>query len=84
MTVGIRELKAHLSEYVRRASRGEQILVTARGKPVARLVSLGNTSMIDQGIAEGWIIPPTEEGLKPILPGRASRSTAEVLDEDRG
>ena len=33
MNVGIRELKAHLSEYVRRAAGGEHILVTHRGKP---------------------------------------------------
>ncbi len=84
MTVDIRELQAHLSEYVRRAGRGEQILVTVRGKPVARLVSLGSASIVEPGVAEGWIIPPTEEGLKPIVPVRASRSTSEVLDEDRG
>ena len=36
-SVGIRELKAHLAEYIRRAERGESITVTDRGKPVARL-----------------------------------------------
>jgi len=34
-TVGIRELKAHLSEYIRLASEGEKIVVTHRGKDVA-------------------------------------------------
>jgi prevent-host-death family protein len=34
-TVGIRELKAHLSEYIRQASRGETVVVTHRGKNVA-------------------------------------------------
>lgn len=84
MNVGIRELKAHLSEYVKRASRGEQVLVTDRGKPVARLVSLGGLSLVDQGIAEGWITPPTRAGLEPISRCKAQRSTAAVLDEDRG
>ena len=51
MNVGIRELKAHLSDYVRRAERGEPILVTHRGKPVARLVGLGGVSAVDRGIA---------------------------------
>ncbi|MGH9205999.1 MAG: type II toxin-antitoxin system Phd/YefM family antitoxin [Acidimicrobiales bacterium] len=36
-TVGIRELKAKLSEYVRRASEGEEILVTEHGRPLARI-----------------------------------------------
>lgn len=84
MNVGIRELKAHLSEYVKRAGKGEQILVTDRGKPVARLVSLGGLAIIDQGIADGWITPPTGAGLEPILRCKTLRSTADVLDEDRG
>lgn len=33
--VSIRELKDHLSEYIERANRGEKIVVTRRGKPVA-------------------------------------------------
>ena len=57
MAVGIRELKAKLSEYVSRAANGEQIVVTDRGRPVARLVGLEGTSMIDRGIEEGWITP---------------------------
>ena len=31
------ELKAHLSEYVRAARAGEEIIVTDRGKPIAKL-----------------------------------------------
>jgi len=38
MKTSIRELKAHLSEYVRRASQGEIIEVTAHGREVAKLV----------------------------------------------
>jgi prevent-host-death family protein len=37
MEVGIRELKARLSSYVARARRGETVVVTDRGRPVARL-----------------------------------------------
>jgi len=35
ITVGIREIKNRLSEYLRRAKAGERIIVTERGKPVA-------------------------------------------------
>lgn len=84
MRVGIQELKARLSEYVTRAGRGEHILVTDRGKPVARLVSLRGSSMVDRGIEEGWITPPLKGGLEPIERYQASRTTFEVLDEDRG
>jgi len=84
MNVGIRELKAGLSEYVKRASRGQQILITDRGRPVARLVSLGGISMVNKGIEEGWITPPLKEGLEPIERYKASRTISEVLNEDRG
>lgn len=40
MEVGIRELKAHLSEYIDRACKGEPIVVTDRGKAKVRLEPL--------------------------------------------
>ena len=83
MNVGIRKLQAHLSKYVRRAAEGEEIVVSDRGRPIARLVGLG-TSMLESGIAEGWITPPRRSGLTPAVYCRASLSTADVLDEDRG
>ena len=36
-TVGVRELKAHLSRYLQRAGHGERIIVTDRAHPVAVL-----------------------------------------------
>ncbi len=36
-TVGVRELKTHLSRYLQRVRQGERIVVTARAKPVAVL-----------------------------------------------
>lgn len=84
MTVGIRELKAKLSEYVRRAANGERIVISYRGRPVARLVGLGCVSTIERGIEEGWITPASRTRLEPVQRFSAPRSTVEVLDEDRG
>lgn len=39
MTVGIFEAKQKLSELVERASQGEEIVITRRGKKCARLVA---------------------------------------------
>jgi antitoxin (DNA-binding transcriptional repressor) of toxin-antitoxin stability system len=36
-TVGIRDLEAHLSAYLRDVTRGERLLVTDRGRVVAEL-----------------------------------------------
>ena len=83
MNVGIRELRAHLPEYVKKAAAGELILVTDRGRPVAKLEGLGGASMVEQGVAEGWITPPVRSGLTPAVYGEASLSTMEAIDEDR-
>ena len=37
MEVGVRELKLRLSEYLGRVREGETVVVTRRGKPVARI-----------------------------------------------
>ena len=46
-SVGIRELKNHLSKYVRQVEAGEVVLVTDRGKVVAELAPPRTTSRPD-------------------------------------
>jgi prevent-host-death family protein len=40
MTIGIFEAKQKLSELIERAARGEEIVITCRGKERARLVGI--------------------------------------------
>jgi prevent-host-death family protein len=40
---GVSELKAHLSEYLNQVKAGGEILITDRGKPVARLVPIARS-----------------------------------------
>lgn len=87
MAVGIRELKGNLSAYVKRATAGEEIVVTDHGRPVARLVPYAATDEVEAGIRDGWITAPShpsETSLPAIERASSRRSTAEVLDEDRG
>jgi prevent-host-death family protein len=82
--VGVRELKARLSEFLERAARGETIRVTDRGRPKAMLVPLTVEQRIAEGVAAGWIRPP--EG-KPVVwrrRFRPLRPSEEILTEDRG
>lgn len=58
MEVGIRELRNHLSKWVARARKGEEIVITDRGKPVARLVGADHESNFDRLVREGVITPP--------------------------
>jgi prevent-host-death family protein len=42
--VGVGALRQNLSKYLRAVQAGEELTVTARGRPVARLVPLGEVS----------------------------------------
>jgi len=84
MDVGVAELKAHLSEYLERAARGEVIQVTERGRAKALLTPLPGQVRMDEGIADGWITPG--DGSAPQRRRRRFRATASVqaiMDEDR-
>lgn len=38
LTVGVRDLKAQLSEYLRRVKAGETIVITEHGHPIGRII----------------------------------------------
>jgi len=56
--VGIRELRSNLSSWLERAAAGEDVIVTERGKPKARLSAVTGKSTFDRMIEEGRITPP--------------------------
>ncbi|MEZ5294874.1 MAG: type II toxin-antitoxin system prevent-host-death family antitoxin [Ilumatobacteraceae bacterium] len=84
MSVGVRELKANLSEYLARAAAGEDIVVTDRNRPVVRLVAYTSPSEVERGIDEGWIEAPRRTRLADVERATSERSTLVTLDEDRG
>jgi prevent-host-death family protein len=84
MDIGVRELKQHLSEWLERASRGETIRVTDRGRPKAILGPVPGEDRIRAGVDEGWIRPGTGKRLGRTTRHRATRPVADVLNEDRG
>ena len=55
-TVGVRDLKARLSQFLKEVQRGETILVTDRGRVVAELrspiVAARPTSALERAIAD--------------------------------
>lgn len=85
MDIGIRELKARLSELVERAASGETIRVTDRGRPKAILGPVPSAIDLERGIEEGWLTPGVDE---PPTVGRrrhqSGTSIADAMSEDRG
>ena len=84
MEVGVRELKAKLSEYVTKAAAGEAVVVTDRGTPVARLVAFSTDASLDRGIKEGWIEAPRRSALAATTRYTATSSVQSAFDDDRG
>ena len=89
--VGVRELKNRLTYYLRRATKGEEIIVTERGRPVAVLQSLQH---LDRGVALetrlarlaalGMVTLPTRKGFGRTRPLRiAGPPVSRAIVEDR-
>lgn len=95
-TVGVRELKDRLSEYLRRVAAGERVLVTDRGDVVAELGPPGSLSG-DPDVVPGLLalartgqldLGAPADGKKLYLPiprsKRRKSTAAELLDAERG
>lgn len=77
--VGIRELKNGLSGYIERVRNGEEVIVTDRGRPVARLSSLDAAhDHLAELVVAGIVRPPT--GGTRYVPRRRIRSKGSVSD----
>jgi antitoxin (DNA-binding transcriptional repressor) of toxin-antitoxin stability system len=85
-TVGVAELRQNLSRYLRRAERGERLLVTDRNRPVAPLGPPPSSgAAFDRLIAEGRVSRPRRRGLpEPLELGGDPYALSRALDEIRG
>ncbi len=81
--VGIRELKAKLSEYLDRAAAGETIVVTDRGRAKVEIRPLSVDERIEQGIREGWIRPGRGVPMREPLRLKGKMTIADAMVEDR-
>ena len=77
--VGIRELKNGLSKYIDRVRAGEDVIVTDRGRPVARLSSVdASEDRLADLVAAGVVRSPVS-GTRHV-PERRIKATAPVSD----
>jgi prevent-host-death family protein len=84
--IGVRELNQRTSQVLDRVRRGETVIVTDHGEPVARLVPIGDTaSVLDELIGAGKAIPPRLKGPLPpaVAFGDPSSDSTEIVRELR-
>jgi prevent-host-death family protein len=82
--VGIRELRAHLSRYLDQVRDGEEIVVTDRGTPIAKISPANGRSRIDELIAAGILTPPVNKGPRSVpTPMKIKGGISDLVDEQR-
>lgn len=83
--VGIRELKNGLSRYIERVHAGGEVIVTDRGRPVARLSSLDASEYRLADLVEsGLVRPPASRSRHvPATRIKAKGSVSDLVTEQR-
>lgn len=86
--VGVRALRDHLSEYLRRVGEGERIVVTDRGAPLATLAPVEETEearwgwgLVSERLASWSGGKPRGSAKPPALKGK--KTTSQIVLEDR-
>jgi len=87
MDVPVTELRAHLSDWLERVRAGEEVVVTDRGVPVARLLGMSATATLQRLAADG-VIGPDVTARRPSAAGRGRprplRPVSDIVSEQRG
>jgi prevent-host-death family protein len=82
MQVNVLEAKNRLSQLIRRAQAGEEVVITNRGAPVARLLPAGAANAQSVGDARtilGWL----ESHPLPAYARRSAREIDASVEEER-
>ena len=86
MDVAVTELRAHLARWIDAAREGHDVVITDRGTPVARIVALDSTAVIDRLTAQGVISRPTRP-TRPVAGDRPrptpKRPVADLVSDQR-
>jgi prevent-host-death family protein len=86
--IGIRELKAHLSAYLKKVEAGEHLTVAHHGRPIAAIVPATpepKVAWVHAMVAEGGALwsGGKPRGLKPRLKSRGKPASRMVLEDRR-
>lgn len=85
--IGVRELKATLSQTLGAVARGQQVRVTLRGRPLADIVPAGastNDDRLRQLVAQGRLVAPAQaQPRQAHRPVKSDRSASGLVLAER-
>jgi prevent-host-death family protein len=81
--VGVRELRDNLSRYLEQVRRGEEVVVTDRGRAIARVTPIGTERAIDRLIAEGLVTPASRPKRRGSRRVKGSGTVSDLVAEQR-
>ncbi len=81
--VGIRELRDHLSRYLDRVQAGEEVVVTDRGRAIARVLPVSGERAIDRLIREGRVTPAKQKRRTRPTPLKTPGTVSDLVAEQR-
>lgn len=81
----MRDLKNNLSRYLAQVESGVEVIVTDRGRPIARLNGIDNrsTDTLASLIEAGLVRPPTSKSRRRPVPLRSTGSVSDLVTEQR-
>ncbi len=81
--VGVRDLHDRLSEHLERVQEGNEIVVTRRGRPIARLSAIDIDDPLDELVREGLVTPPTTSRRDARPRVKAKGSVSDLVADQR-
>lgn len=82
MSVGVRELKNRLSAHLELVKSGHEIVVTQRGRPIARLSPVGGEVDRMADLVEAGIVQPPRSRMRRLPTERVTLVGGSSLDDD--
>jgi prevent-host-death family protein len=84
MEVGIRELRGRLGDYLARVRDGEEVVVTERGRAIARIIPITGGRALDRAVAEGLVHPaPHTDRTRPARRVPSQGKVSDLVGEQR-
>ncbi|MFJ4234149.1 type II toxin-antitoxin system Phd/YefM family antitoxin [Cellulosimicrobium cellulans] len=69
MEVPVSALRAELKSWIERAREGEEVVITERGVPVARLTGVATADLVTELVRDGVLVPAAGERPVHAVPG---------------